>query len=411
MRVSIKNTAVVLPLVLIFVSEYFRFTSPALGLYLKLFAALLMVLISIVFGKFDRNLILISTLFLPFLVLHFFLSFNYSAATEELVRYLFPIIVLFYGYAIKENYRFLFKFLLAFLILNYVAQIFNYYFWSQGINQWFYVYTSTGRVNIPAVAGVLRATGLMGFFSTFGFFNLIMYFLIDFFYEGKFKKTLMVLTVVFLFLSLSFKGIGTFLFLLFIFSNKKIKIIGIALFVFLMTVLFFPSKVAFMTDNAKIRIEAYISEGNSARSESYRVMLQKTDFLIGEGLGSFGGPASTKYKSPYYDEVNFNWYGLPDLPTTDTFYPHLFIEIGFIGTLLYLFLFFVPLLKAGKIRVKYFKAILIIYFALFVDALFTYSLNNLVYLSVSILLIYPIIYYGKEKQNTGIVSGQYFSDR
>jgi hypothetical protein len=328
-----------------------------------------------------------------------------------LVRYLFPIIVLFYGYAIKENYRFLFKFLLAFLILNYVAQIFNYYFWSQGINQWFYVYTSTGRVNIPAVAGVLRATGLMGFFSTFGFFNLIMYFLIDFFYEGKFKKTLMVLTVVFLFLSLSFKGIGTFLFLLFIFSNKKIKIIGIALFVFLMTVLFFPSKVAFMTDNAKIRIEAYISEGNSARSESYRVMLQKTDFLIGEGLGSFGGPASTKYKSPYYDEVNFNWYGLPDLPTTDTFYPHLFIEIGFIGTLLYLFLFFVPLLKAGKIRVKYFKAILIIYFALFVDALFTYSLNNLVYLSVSILLIYPIIYYGKEKQNTGIVSGQYSSDR
>ena len=404
MRISIKNTAVVLPLVLIFVSEYFRFTSPALGLYLKLFAAILMVLISIFFGKFDRNLILFSALFLPFLVLHFFLSFNYSAATEELVRYLFPIIVLFYGYAIKQNYRFLFKFLLSFLILNYVAQIFNYYYWSQGINQWFYVYTSTGRVNIPAVAGVMRATGLMGFFSTFGFFNLIMYFLIDFFYEGKFKKTLMVLTVVFLFLSLSFKGIGTFLFLLFIFSNKKIKILGISLFVFLMTILFFPSKVAFMADNAKIRIEAYISEGNSARSESYRVMLQKTEFLIGEGLGSFGGPASTKYKSPYYDEVNFNWYGLPDLPTTDTFYPHLFIEIGFIGTLLYLFLFLVPLLRARKMRVKHFKAILIIYFALFVDALFTYSLNNLVYLSISLLLIPSIIYYENEKENTDPVS-------
>ncbi|WP_246903894.1 hypothetical protein [Arenibacter sp. F20364] len=399
----------VLPLVLIFVSEYFRFTSPALGLYLKLFAALLMVLISILFRKFDKNLVFFSTLFLPFLILHFFLSFNYNAATEELIRYLFPIIVLFYGYAIKENYKFLFKFLLVFLILNYIAQIFNYYFWSQGINQWFYVYTSTGRVNIPAVAGILRATGLMGFFSTFGFFNLIMYFLIDFFYEGKFKKTLMVLTVVFLFLSLSFKGIGTFLFLLFLFSNKKIKIIGIALFVSFVTFVFFPSKVAFMADNAKIRIEAYISEGNSARSESYRVMFQNTDFLFGEGLGSFGGPASTKYKSPYYDEVNFNWYGLPNLPTTDTFYPHLFIEIGFIGTLLYLFLFLVPLLRAKKLSVVYFKAILIIYFALFVDALFTYSLNNLVYLSVSLLLIPAILHY--EKENKGPVSSQYSPSR
>ncbi len=395
----------VLPLVLIFISEYFRFTSPALGLYLKLFAALMMVLISIVFGQFDRNLILLSILFLPFLVIHFFLSFSYSAATEELVRYLFPIIVLIFGYTIKENYRFLFKFLLVFLILNYIAQIFNYYFWLQGINQWFYVYTSTGRVNIPAVAGVLRATGLMGFFSTFGFFNLIMYFLIDFFYDGKFKKTLMVLTVVFLFLSLSFKGIGTFLFLLFIFSNKKLKIIGIAVSVFLMTILFFPSRIAFMVDNAKIRVEAYVSKGNSARSESYRVMLQESNFLVGEGLGSFGGPASTKYKSPYYDEVNFNWYGLPDLPTTDTFYPHLFIEIGFFGTLLYLFLFFVPLIWARKIRLRYFKVLLIIYFALFVDALFTYSLNNLVYLSISILLIYPIIYHGK--QNKGIIPSQY----
>jgi len=409
LRVSIKNTAVVLPLVLIFVSEYFRFTSPALGLYLKLFAALLMVLISILFRKFDKNLVFFSTLFLPFLVLHFFLSFNYNAATEELIRYLFPIIVLFYGYAIKENYKFLFKFLLVFLILNYIAQIFNYYFWSQGINQWFYVYTSTGRVNIPAVAGILRATGLMGFFSTFGFFNLIMYFLIDFFYEGKFKKTLMVLTVVFLFLSLSFKGIGTFLFLLFLFSNKKIKIIGITLFVSFVTFVFFPSKVAFMAENAKIRIEAYISEGNSARSESYRVMFQNTDFLFGEGLGSFGGPASTKYKSPYYDEVNFNWYGLPNLPTTDTFYPHLFIEIGFIGTLLYLFLFLVPLLRAKKLSVVYFKAILIIYFALFVDALFTYSLNNLVYLSVSLLLIPAILHY--EKENKGPVSSQYSPSR
>ena len=393
----------VFPLVLIFISEYFRFTSPSLGVYLKLLAAALMVLISPFFGKIDKNLAFLTALFLPVLAIHFFLSFNYKAATEELVRYLFPIIILIYGYAIRDHFKFLFKFLLIFLLLNYVTQIFNYYFWFQGINQWFYNYTPTGRVNIPAVAGVLRATGLMGFFSTFGFFNLIMYFLINFFYEGKNKKTLLVLTVIFLFLSLSFKGIGTFLFLLFLFSNKKLKIIGVALLVFIIALIVFPSKVAFMADNAKIRIAAYISEGNSARSESYRVMIQNTDFLFGEGLGSFGGPASTEHNSPYYKEVDFNWYGLPDLPTTDTFYPHLFIEIGFIGTLLYLFIFLAPMLRAKKIHLKYFKAITIIYLALFIDALFTYSLNNLVYLSISLLLIYPIIYNGKKEQSSGIV--------
>lgn len=404
MRVSLKNIAVVLPLVLVFVSEYFRFTSPSFGGYLKLFSVFLMIIISIAHGKFDAKLIFFSTLFLAFLIPHFFLSFNFYAATEEMIRYLFPIIILFYGYAIKGNYRFLFKFFLVFLVLNYIGQVFNYYFWSEGINQWFYVYTSTGRVNIPSVSGILRATGLLGFFSTFGFFNLIMYFLIDFFYEGKFKKTLKILTVIFLFLSLSFKGIGTFLFLLFIFSKNKIKIISTTIFIFLLILILFPSKVAFMVDNAKIRIEAYLSEGNSARSESYRVMIQETNFLFGEGLGAFGGPASTKYNSPYYDKVNFNWYGLPNLPTTDTFYPHLFIEIGFVGTLLYLFLFFVPLLSVSKIRPKHFRAILIIYLALFADALFTYSLNNLVYLSLSLLLIPSIICYEKEKQNSSIVS-------
>jgi hypothetical protein len=83
----------------------------------------------------------------------------------------------------------------------------------------------------------------------------------------------------------------------------------------------------------------YITNGNSARADSYRVMtesLLKGNFL-GEGLGTFGGPASVKYHSPLYSYYHFNWYGLGDiLKTTDTFYPHLFVELGLIGGTMWL---------------------------------------------------------------------------
>ncbi|MNL24573.1 hypothetical protein D3C87_1460160 [compost metagenome] len=91
------------------------------------------------------------------------------------------------------------------------------------------------------------------------------------------------------------------------------------------------------------KIAFYITQGNSARSESYRVMFEsllQPNFL-GEGLGSFGGPASTRYDSPLYQKYNFNWYGLEEqLATTDTLYPHIFVELGIFGGLLYLLFIF-----------------------------------------------------------------------
>ncbi|SFW63967.1 hypothetical protein SAMN02927921_02900 [Sinomicrobium oceani] len=404
MKISIKNTVVIFPILLIFVSEYFRFVYPVAGLVLKLVSVILMVIIAIVYGKLDKKLVFFSFLVVPFLIVHFFASFSYRAACEELFRYLFPIVVLFYGYTLRKQFEVIFKFLLFFLILNYIAQIINYLLWWQGIDQWFYIYSPTGRVNIPAVSGILRATGLMGFFSVFGFFNIIMYFLISFLYEGKFKKILLISTVVFLFLSLSFKGIVTFFVLLFFLAKNKLKIFVTSLFTFLIVTIAFPLKVVFFVDNAIVRLRAYILEGTSARSESYRIMFRETGFLFGEGLGAFGGPASTKYNSPFYEEVNFNWFGLPNLQTTDTYYPHLFVELGFIGATLYLLIFFVPLFKLKQLNVKYLKIILIVYIALFLDALFTYSLNNLVYLSISMLLIYPIIYYGKSSKIKSTIS-------
>ena len=65
--------------------------------------------------------------------------------------------------------------------------------------------------------------------------------------------------------------------------------------------------------------------------------------LFGRGIGSFGGPSSVTYNSPVYPDTNFNWYYTIDLKTTDTFFPHLFVEVGFIGGLLYLLIILSPI--------------------------------------------------------------------
>ena len=110
--------------------------------------------------------------------------------------------------------------------------------------------------------------------------------------------------------------------------------------------------------------------------------------MFGTGIGTFGGPASTKYDSPYYEKFGFNWHGIHYITTTDTYPPHPFVELGLIGALVYFILILSPLFRR---RIP--KTVLYIYFVLFVDMLFTFSLNNLAFLTASLIFVYPIIYY------------------
>ncbi|MCB0745679.1 MAG: hypothetical protein KDC67_17380, partial [Ignavibacteriae bacterium] len=132
--------------------------------------------------------------------------------------------------------------------------------------------------------------------------------------------------------------------------------------------------------------------------ESYRVMFNEIgNFnLFGQGVGVFGGPASTAYNSWYYKMVGFNWYDTKwlNLTTTDTFPPHLFVELGIIGGLLYLLVLITPLFRK-KFNKRY-LLVLAIYFCLFFDMLFSFSLNNLDYLLFSLVFVYPILYYKDE---------------
>ena len=252
---------------------------------------------------------------------------------------------------------------------------------------------------VNKTAGILRSTGTVVFFGFFGFFNLIAFFIINKFYSGRYKNILLGITLFGLLGSLSFKAFGAFLIVLAIYYYKKVyKIAGYLLLLLIGVYFAYPTKMNLLVENLILRIQLYITKGNSARSESYRVMLNEFgNFnIFGRGVGAFGGPASTKYDSPFYSEVNFNWYDTAwlNLPTTDTYPPHLFVELGIVGGMVYFLVLITPILKT-KINKKM-MLVLAIYFCLFFDMLFSFSLNNLEYLLFSLVFVYPILNYEEE---------------
>ncbi len=390
---------ILLPFVLVYIGSTLTAFNKELSSVLKIGAFAYMIFYTLLNQKFSKNLVLSTSIFLPFLLYGILISFNIKAGISYGIRYLFPIVILFYSYSIKKHFKILFVFIIAFVLLNFITQLFNYYYWFQGGIQWFYYTTSNGYQWVNKTAGIIRATGTVVFFGFFGFLNMIAFFIINKFYKGKYKNVLLGITLFGLLGSISFKAIGAFLTVLAIYYYKKVyKILGYILLLLIGVYFTYPTKINLFVENLISRVQLYITEGNSARSESYRVMFSEIGSfnIFGRGVGIFGGPASTKYNSPFYGEVNFNWYDTAwlNLPTTDTYPPHLFVELGLLGGFIYLFVLITPLLKT-KINKKM-ALVLVIYFCLSFDMLFSFSLNNLEYLLFSLIFVYPILNYEEE---------------
>jgi hypothetical protein len=407
-RVSIENIIskiwLLSPFIAVFVSDILQFTQKDLSGNVKFLSFLLMLGVVVTKGKIYSKLILLTFIFLPIFLYHYFISFSIEAATEEGIRYFFPIMVLFYGYTLRKDFHVLLYFFLFFTIFNDLWQIINYINWTRGIDQWFYYRTKDGIVFYNKISGILRATGILGFFGTFGFLNLITFYLVKHYYSGKLKTWILTIIVVSLFLSFSYKAIGSFLIILFLTYKNKLKFVTTTACLLTLSFAVEPIKTLNFFENAVVRLKLYVFEGNSARAESYRVMFSKSG-LLGRGVGSFGGPSSTKFNSPLYDEFNFNWFETGYLATTDTYFPHLFIEIGVIGTLVYLLIIISPILKRTFFKREW-TMICIIYFSLFFDSLFSYSLNNLSYLILSLSLVYAISYFEKENYKQVLLKNQ-----
>lgn len=390
---------ILVPFILIFFGGALMNTDRTLGTLVKFSGFGYMIFYAILRLQFNKNLILGTTIFVPFLIYGILNSFDIRAGISDGLRYLFPIIILYYSFSIKKQFPILMKFVIVFVALNFLTQIINYFNWIRGVDQWFY-YERNGLVFYNKVAGIIRGTGLVVFFGFFGFFNLVSFFLITNYYNGKFKKILLAIAVFGILGSMSYKTIGTFLLVLIIYYYKHfVKIISAIGIIVLVVFFSFAKKGVLFLENFYLRINLYVTGSKSARSESYRVMFEeiKSLNLFGEGIGVFGGPASIKYNSPYYFEKSFNWYDADwlNLVTTDTFYPHPFVELGIIGTFVYLGILCIPLLRK-KITKRLLFAFLI-YFTLFFDSLFSFSLNNPEFLMYSIVFIYPILHYHESK--------------
>ncbi|MDN3723101.1 hypothetical protein QRD02_01800 [Aequorivita sp. SDUM287046] len=393
----LTNSLILFPFILIFLSEILLPIVPMVSSVFKVGAVLYMFLFAIISLKFHASFLILLGLFIPLFIYGILHSFNIYAAISEGIRYLFPISVLMYGYAIRRHFKFLLMAFIVFVIINDLWQIVNYVNWYRGVTQWFYNTDIYGNRYFNASSGIIRATGIVGFFGLFGFINLIAFFLTRRYYTGKWKTLLLSSFLISLFLSFSYKTIGALLVLLFLQYKNKLKFFQIVGILFVIALIAIPKVVASMGESIILRLEQYVTEGDSARAESYRVMFAEiSNFnLFGRGVGSFGGPASVTYNSPIYSEHHFNWFYTIDLTTTDTFFPHLFVEMGLIGGLLYLLVLLAPLTLSWK-RDK-FKLVFAVYFALFFDALFSYSLNNIAFLIVSIGFLYPLYFYREEE--------------
>tara|TARA_R100000322_G_scaffold114926_3_gene73863 strand:+ start:3770 stop:4999 length:1230 start_codon:yes stop_codon:yes gene_type:complete len=394
----IKKYLILIPFFLITVSEIISFSNHFVGSILKLSAVVFMLAYVLGHGKFEIKLFLTFLIFIPILLYHIKISFNLNAAIEEGIRYCFPVVVLFYGYAIRKHYKFIIVFIIIFAVINNLYQFVNYFYWLIDVKeQWFYNKVLNKEIYYyNSSMGIIRGVGLIGFFAAYGFLNLIAFFLARQFYNGRYKNYLLAFLALGVIMSLSYKSLGVFLLLLFILSKHKLRIFIGATSLFLISLFLFPKKYAAFSEQISYRVETYITEGNSARAESYRVMFEeiRSFNVLGKGSGSFGGAASTKYDSPLYKEFNFNWHRTIYLATTDTYYPHLIVELGLIGSFFYFIILFSPIFKQ-HFKKNFLLIIIAIYFSLLFDSLFSFALNNLMFLMVSLLLIYPILEYEK----------------
>jgi len=334
---QIEAALACISLFLFFVSELLLANESTLSPIFKFVAFSLLGANLIIKPKVDIRRITLLAPILSIFALNFFISFSYSAAIDELLRFLFPITIIISLYKIK-NLDSVAIFFIFLVITNNIYQVYAYF-------AYFTELPTLVKERID-IGFMLRAQGWVGYFSLFGFINFCALLLVSKTnIIQKNREILQILFFSFLIFSTSIKGIfGLFIYAAFFFNKKNLVItfsMATAIFYFWVT-----SENEVATEIYKLmdyKFSVYIFVGESARFDSYRVMLESllSGNFTGEGLGSFGGPASTKFNSPLYDKYNFNWFGLDTLlTTTDTLYPHIFVELGLIGGFLYLYFLF-----------------------------------------------------------------------
>lgn len=367
-------------LVVFFISDTLLSLDNAYSQPVKVFAFSLLLLAIALRPRFHRAIVLIGAVF-AILLFNLGKTFFIDAGLEEFMRFLFPVVITIAIYAYREKINILIGVLIVVTITNDLFQIYFYVAYVSGLPLLLPVRIDSGVF--------LRAQGWLGFFSEFAYLNFSVFVLYRNFSSGDKSLRRSWLFATFATVAFSFKLMAiAFLYPLSMgrLNGRRLAILGGIILIIVLA--FFIGAFDSLLVVVGSKIGFYITQGNSARAESYRVMfesLQAGNFL-GEGLGSFGGPASVKYGSPLYSKYHFDWYGLGGyLKTTDTFYPHLFVELGLLGALVWCFfiLFYGQGDKRG--RLWWFFMLVLLF-----DNFFSMSLLSPGYIFSALIVMYVI---------------------
>lgn len=212
------------------------------------------------------------------------------------------------------------------------------------------------RFGLPSVCSIFRHPGTYGWFM----FLVSLYYYSN--YSVKKDKEYLkkfIITAIFAILSFRVKvimGIIVVLIYSIIFNNrKKIKLEKVIIILIIVCVILFISY-----DLLEYTYLMYFTNefGESARKSLTvnSINILKTYFPIGVGFGKFGSwYARIKYSEYYYIYDMTRVYGLnPENPffATDTYWPSILGETGFLGTSIYLYLFYL-IFKNLKNKLRY----------------------------------------------------------
>jgi len=260
------------------------------------------------------------------------LTFDARAGIEELVRFLFPVAITVAIFPYRDRLDVLVKTFIGVVVSNDLFQLYFYVSYATGLPLFMPVRIDSGLF--------LRAQGWMGFFSEFSFINFCAFLLCRWYWSGRRAAIASWGFLFFGLLGFSFKLFAALAFYPFVRNVRDVRAwLAAAGITGMMLVLMAIGLLDSLLKVGMAKVLFYVVAGNSARAESYRVMVESilNGNLLGEGLGSFGGPASVRFSSPLYQSYHFDWYGLGGLlKTTDTFYPHLFVEMGVFGAIAWL---------------------------------------------------------------------------
>jgi len=210
---------------------------------------------------------------------------------------------------------------------------------------------------IPRGSGIFWFTGQLALFSGLSFLYFYFQYTLN---NRRFTLIWIFLSILVLFLTFSRLEIaGTFLSLLFVlflyrYGNSKKIIILFSLSIVL--IIFWDGISALFISAISENQLNEISRSIAPRTVFYFVafLIANQYFPFGSGLGSYGGQASVIFDSYIYNSYDFEkfWWYRSKVALTDTFWPHILGESGYVGLVLFV-LFIVILYRL--IRVDIFK--------------------------------------------------------